>query len=263
MRLLWGSVLAASAVLVVAKDAYAFCFAPQLRVSDEYYVSRLVLTGTVTISRNVVDPEDPEGWTGTFYTVQVDKVYRGTSPKSLVIYSENSTSRFPMELHRPYILFLTKDTEANWMVDNCGNSGEVSLSSTVIEQLNQLPLRQSFVYGDVYSWQSPDHCTPMQLTLHSAKTVATTAVKANCSFEIDVPPGRYEATLRRNGIPIATNDPNYKDTYCFVVPRGGSAGIAFRLPDGADRLNREYILRNDRHAKSLCAKSRAPHYLFF
>lgn len=263
MRLLLGSVLAASAVLVVAKDACAFCFAPQLRVSDEYYVSPLVLTGTVTISRNVVDPDDPDGWTGTFYTVQVDRVYRGTSPKSLVIYSENSTSRFPMELHRPYILFLTKDTEANWMVDNCGNSGEVSLSSTVMEQLKQLPLRQSFVYGDVYSWQSPDRCTPMQLTLHSAKAIATTMVKSDCSFEVNAPPGRYEATLLRNGLKVAANDPNYKDVYCFIVPAGGSAGIAFRLTDGADDMNSQAIFKNDQSAKSLCSKSEAPQYLFF
>jgi hypothetical protein len=266
MRLRWGwvlrALLVACALLTVRRNAYAFCFAPQLRVSDEYFISPLVLTGTVTASRNVVDPEDPEGWTGTFYTIRVEKVYRGTEPKSLVVYSENSTSRFPMELNRPYILFLTKDTEANWMVDNCGNSGQVSLDSAVMAQLKQLPLRQSFVYGEVYSWQSPEHCIPMQLTVHSAKKTATTTVEPNCSFKVDVPPGRYQAVLRRNGTPVAANDPNYKDVYCFVVPIGGSAGIAFRIADGADALNREMVLKDDRHAKSLCAKSRAPEYLF-
>jgi hypothetical protein len=249
-------------MMAIGRDVYAFCFAPQLQVSDEYFVSNLVLTGTVMTSRNVVDPADPEGWTGTFYTVRVDKVYRGNAPKTLVVYSENTTARFPMELHRPYILFLTKDTESNWMVDNCGNSGEMSLSFSVLEQLKQLPLRQSFVYGEVYSWQTPEHCVPMQLTVHSAKATGTAAVKSDCSFKVDVPPGRYEATLRRDGIPVAANDPNYKDVYCFVVPVGGSAGVAFRVADGANELNREMVLKDDRHARSLCTTARTPQYLF-
>lgn len=264
MRLRWRCVLfVVFGMLAVGKDARGFCFAPQLRVSDEYFVSPLVLTGTVMASRNVVDPADPEGWTGTFYTIRVDSVYRGQAPRSMELYSENSTSRFPMELHRPYILFLTKGTESNWMVDNCGNSGEISLSSPVLEELKQLPLRQSFVYGEVYSWQYPNRCAPMQLTVHSKTTTSTTTVKADCSFKVEVPPGRYEATLRRNGLPVAANDPNYKDVYCFVVPVGGSAGIAFRLTDGADEVNRQWVLKSDQHARSLCVQSKAPQYLFF
>lgn len=250
------------ALLTFGPEALAFCYSPQIRVSDEYFISNLVLTGTVTASRDIVDPADPGFTTGTFYTIHVDSVYRGNATRSLNVYSENSTARFPMEEHKTYLLFLTKNPDKTWVVDNCGNSGAASLSSPVMDQLRHLPLRQSFVYGEVYSWSSPDHCAPIQLTLHSTKAIATTTVKADCSFEVHVPPGRYEASLRRNGDSIAANAPNYKDVYCFVVPAGGSAGIAFRLADGADALNREMLLKDDHHARSLCSKFRAPQYLF-
>jgi hypothetical protein len=254
--------LALFALLPLGRDACAFCFAPQLRVSDEYFISDLVLTGTVTASRNIVDPADPEGWTGTFYTVQVEKVYRGNALKPLEIYSENSSARFPMEAHKHYILFLTKNPNKDWVVDNCGNSSEVSSSSAIIRQLKQLPLRESYIYGNVYSYDPSMKCGPMQLTIHSADVTRTTTVKDDCSFQMEVPPGNYRASLVWKGSEVPANDINYKDVYCFTVPKGGSAGLAFRTLDGADASNREMILKDDRHARSQCTKSRSPEYLF-
>jgi hypothetical protein len=251
------------ALSTIGRDACAFCFAPQLRVSDEYFISDLVLTGTITASRNIVDPTDPDGMTGTFYTVQMDKVYRGKAPKSLRVYSENSTARFPMETHKPYLLFLTKDSDRHWVVDNCGNSGQVSLSSAAMKQLKQLPLRNSYVYGDVYSYDPSMKCGPMRLTIQSTGIMRTTIVKDDCSFQVEVPPGNYRASLVWKGSEVPANDLNYKDVYCFIVPKGGSAGLAFRTLDGADALNREGILKDDLHAKSLCSKSSHPEYIYF
>ncbi len=256
------ALLVVFALLTVGRDACAFCFAPQLRVSDEYFISDLVLTGMVTASRNIVDPEDPEGWTGTFYTVQVDTVYRGNAPKSLQVYSENSTARFPMEEHKLYVLFIDKGPDKNWTVDNCGNSGVVALIPATMKQLKQLPLRNSYVYGDVYSFGPTGKCGPMRLTIHSKNVKKTTTVEADCSFQLEAPPGDYQASLVWKGSEVPADGLTYKDVYCFVVPKGGSAGIAFRTLDGADTANREMILKDDRHAKSQCTKSRNPEYLF-
>jgi len=132
-----------------------------------------------------------------------------------------------------------------------------------MDGLKALPLRQSFVYGEVYNWQNNDKCSPMQLTLRSSKLLVTTDVKENCSFEANLPPGRYEAILRRDGVPVAPNIPNYNDAYCFIVPTGGSAGIAFPLSDGADELNRKSLAEEDVRARSLCEKRGNPRYLFF
>jgi hypothetical protein len=254
--------LALFALLTLGRDASAFCFAPQLRVSDEYFISDLVLTGTVMASRNIVDPTDPDGTTGIFYTVRVDAVYRGNVVKSLEVYSENSTARFPMEEHKRYILFLKKEPDKNWGVDNCGSSGQVSLSASTMKQLKQLPLRNSYVYGDVYSYAPSMKCGPMRLTIQSAGITRTTTVKDNCSFQVEVPPGSYRASLVWKASEVPANDLNYKDVYCFIVPKGGSAGLAFRTLDGADASNREMILKDDLHARSQCTKSRSPEYLF-
>lgn len=250
------------ALLTFGREVLAFCFAPQLRVSDEYFISDLVLTGTVTASRNIVDPTDPESWTGTFYTVQVNTVYRGNAPKSLEVYSENSTARFPMEEHKLYVLFINKDPDKNWGVDNCGNSGEVALSASTMMRLKQLPLRHSYVYGEVFSYDSSFKCGPMRLTIHSKDFTKTTSVKDDCSFHLETPPGDYRASLKWKGAEVPANGINYKDVYCFTLPKGGSAGLAFRMLDGAKGLNREMILKDDRHAKSLCYKSHDPQYIF-
>lgn len=266
MRLHWKCalrvVLAVFALLTFGGEALAFCFAPILRVSDEYFSSDLVLTGTVTASRNIVDPTDPESWTGTFYTVQVSTVYRGNAPKLLEIYSENSTARFPMKQHKLYVLFLQKEPDKTWGVDNCGNSGEFALSAATMAQLKQMPLKHSYVYGDVYSYDPYFKCGQMWVTIQSKGVTKTTSVSDSCSFQIEVPSGDYRASLIWKGSEVPANDINYKDVYCFTVPKGGSAGIAFRTLDGADVLNREMILKDDRHAKSLCSKSRDPQYIF-
>jgi len=256
------ALLAVFALLTFGREALAFCFAPKLRVSDEYFISDLIVTGTMTASRNIVDPADPEGWTGTFYTVQVDTVYRGNAPKSLEVYSENSTARFPMEEHKLYVLFINKDPDKNWTVDNCGNSGEVGLSAATMMQLKQLPLRHSYVYGEVYSYDPSLKCGPMRLTIDSKGITETTAVKDDCSFQVEAPPGDYRASLVWRGSEVPANDINYKDVYCFTVPKGGSAGLAFRKLDGANTMNREMILKDDRHARSLCSKARSPEYVF-
>jgi hypothetical protein len=152
-----------------AQHSFAFCFAPQLHVSDEFYVSDLVLTGTVLYAENVVDPTDPKGVTGTFYTMEVDATFRGKAPRLLKLYSENSTARFPMELHRRYVLFLTLDIGRNWVVDNCGNSGELSKAADTMSDLKELPLARNYIYGDVFGYGSPDApCDPMQLTVRAA-----------------------------------------------------------------------------------------------
>jgi len=250
-------------LIACVTHAHAFCFAPQLRVSDEYFVSNLVLTGTVIREQNIYDPADKEYILETIYSIRVDSVYRGHPPTILKIHSENATGRYPMDLNQQYVLFLTKDSQGHWFVDNCGNSVQTANGSDTLEQLTQLPLRQSFVYGEVYSYMEVDKkCEPMKLNLRSPDSTAQTTIKPDCTFQVDVPPGRYTATLLRNGSHVAANDPNYKDIYCFVVPKGGSAGISFRLADGADALNRASIAKDDRHARSLCAKQRNPQFLF-
>ncbi|MDE1953754.1 MAG: hypothetical protein KGJ16_13400 [Betaproteobacteria bacterium] len=71
---------------------------------------------------------------GTAYTVQVSHTYRGTPVKELVVFSENNSGRFPMELGVSYVLFLHK-AGANLEADYCGNSGQVANKQKVLATL--------------------------------------------------------------------------------------------------------------------------------
>lgn len=69
------------------------------------------------------DPEDPDGITATLYVLRVLRSVRGHMPTGLALYSENTSSRFPMEVGGRYLLFLSRDRNHRYFVDPCGNSG--------------------------------------------------------------------------------------------------------------------------------------------
>ena len=244
--------LLGSLVLAICSfRAHAFCFAPPLEVSDEYFVSPLVVEAEVLSSRDVTDPTDRDSITGTFYRIRISRVYRGRPGDLKNVYSENSTGRFPMLLKHRYVLFLNRDPDHHWTVDHCGNSRLLPQGNDTVRQLRTLPLRQSFVYGDVYSYRAEMTCPPIELTL-SGPTQVTTTVHHDCSFRVPVAPGNYAARMQGNGRKLPAYDLPYKDVYCFTVPRGGSAGIAFRMTNGADKLNLDSIWRDDALARSRC-----------
>jgi len=241
-------------LLVMGRQAFAFCLAPQLLVSDEYYVSQLVFTGVVLSAHHVGDPNDVDFYTGTHYRLRVDHWYRGTHVDYVTLYSENSTARFEMEKQHRYLIFANK-TEEGWFVDNCGNSVDISKSTAALNGLKKLPLHQSFIYGDVFPYSGPMTCDPMQLTVHSANLTKTATVRHDCSFRLDVPPGDYSALLVWKGATIPAYDDPYKNSYCFTVPAGGSAGLAFRPIGDADQRNREMIANDDLRLRNLCKNS--------
>ena len=242
------------AMVFFVRRSFAFCFAPELKVSDEYFVSSLVVTGTVLASHDLMDPSDKDSTTGTLYRVRIDRVYMNQSQavnRSVTVYSENSTARFPMDVRGRYVLFLQLDPDHQLSVDNCGNSGLLSKSSHTLQQIRLLPLQHSFVYGTVYPYAGPKTCPPMRLSLHGP-TTASTRVRSDCSFHAEVAPGNYTAQLSWKNKPVASYDLTYKDPYCFTVPSGGSAGLAFRPLNGADELNRSSVEHIDELERSFC-----------
>ncbi len=232
--------------------ARAFCFAPQLKVSDEYFTSSLVVVAEVISSKDRYDSQDRESIEGTFYRLRVDHAYRGTPNRELNVFSENTTARFSMDLNQNYVLFLTRDSQGNWTVDNCGNSGVVSKSAGVMHALLSLPLAHSFVYGDVYHWwPNAKPCTNMTLELFGPSDYRV-PVRNDCSFRTNVLPGNYRARMMASGVQVLANDLIYKDPYCFTVPSGGSAGLAFRATEGADQVNLDMVKLDDAFARARC-----------
>ncbi len=238
-----------------SQRAPAFCLAPHLQVSDEFYTSTRVLSGNVEQQRLIRDPEDPDSSVATVYTVRIDHVYRGArNLRRIKIYSENTTARFSLDLHRRYLLFLNHSQEG-WYVDNCGNSDDYNKSAKVLKVLRQLPLTPSFIYGELIPYApAPNVCPPMQLSVQSATFTGTTSLQPDCTFHLDTPPGTYSARLLWQEKAQPLYDLPYKNVFCFIVPEGGSAGIAFRPDHGTDQENTNMLRQGEQHFRDRCDK---------
>ena len=71
------------------------------------------------------DPKAPSVVTATIYDVHVVHTKRGRVASTIQIRSDNTASRFPMQIGRSYILFLKRAGDI-YTVDACGHSGKIA-----------------------------------------------------------------------------------------------------------------------------------------
>lgn len=114
----------------------ATCLDGQPSVAKEAQDSSMVVVGTAKEEHLVPDPDDPAGYVFTIYVVQVNEVLKGPAPKSLWLYSENTTARYPMDLGVPNLLFITK-TPMDAFVDNCGNSAPMTKAKSAYDDVKR------------------------------------------------------------------------------------------------------------------------------
>ena len=127
--------------LLSVSDAVGACLQGHPTVRYEYSHSNAVFLGTV-LSAKLAPAEDSAGFLdGSVYKVRTDKILRGKLPDTVDIFSENSSGRFPMEVGQQYLLFVYSDL-GRIMVDNCGNSGPVAETSSVLKQIRQIQQQQ-------------------------------------------------------------------------------------------------------------------------
>jgi len=108
-----------------------------ISISSEYRTSKAVVIGTV-MSEKIV-PETTDGFfdDGTTYRVRVDRTFRGELPVTVNIFSENTSGRFPMDVGSKYLMFVYA-AHGRLLIDYCGNSGLLSKSSQVLQQVEKL-----------------------------------------------------------------------------------------------------------------------------
>ena len=59
---------------------------------------------------------------GHNYTVEIEEVFKGNLKSPVVIFSENSSGRFPMPIGNTYLIFVYYELGRH-QISNCGNSG--------------------------------------------------------------------------------------------------------------------------------------------
>ena len=108
--------------------AYPWCEShPELE--DEVRSSDVVLIGQVLSDRETPNPPrakdvrlilDP----GHTYTLAVSEVLRGSSRERIELFTEYNTGQFPTDVGKRCLVIASGD-EPTFMVNSCGNSGEV------------------------------------------------------------------------------------------------------------------------------------------
>jgi hypothetical protein len=109
-------------------------------VDEEFAESEYVLIGTVVAATNILERGDFVR--GTIYTVDVDETFKGPPPLKLLLYSENSSGRFPMQLRQKYFIFANHEkfeglTEPYLAVNNRGNSALLRDATETIRQVRE------------------------------------------------------------------------------------------------------------------------------
>ncbi len=111
------------------------CLEPRPTIAAEFARSELVVVGRVLSARVV--PDSGPWLTGTVYSVQASRVFRGDPAPTIRIFSENSTGRFPMDVDSSYVLFIYR-AGGRIHVDPCGHSAPVRAASALLADLERL-----------------------------------------------------------------------------------------------------------------------------
>lgn len=121
--------------LMTSSFATAVCLKGHRSVAEEYADTENIIIGKVIKKKDIPEVDNYEE--GTNYTVEIQEIIKGNLNKSVIIFSENSSGRFPMSIGKTYILFIYYNV-GRYQIDNCGNSGLLSKKEEIIKTLLQL-----------------------------------------------------------------------------------------------------------------------------
>ncbi len=124
-----------AAVIAWAGAAFAVCFFGHPSLEQEYQNSTMIFVGRVTSEE--FTPESKNYLDGTTYSVQVEEVLRGSPGKTVKLFSENSSGRFPMEVGAAYLVFVHEELD-RLAVDYCGNSGKLPEKAESLATLRKM-----------------------------------------------------------------------------------------------------------------------------
>jgi hypothetical protein len=121
-------------------QALAACPVGHPSVDLEFAKSAIVATGKVTAEARAAAPFDGM-YEGNRYSFRPAQILKGQSPRTLSLFSENSTGRFPMEVGETYLVFVYVAEHKGaqfFAVDNCGNSGRLADIGATVQTVREL-----------------------------------------------------------------------------------------------------------------------------
>src|SRR5262249_54870836 len=115
--------------------AFAVCLNGHPSLQQEYQSSTAVFVGRV-VSENFT-PESKGYQDGTTYSIQVEEVLSGSAAKTVKVFSENTSGRFPMQAGAAYLIFVYEELD-RLKVDSCGNSGQLPEKAQALAALRNM-----------------------------------------------------------------------------------------------------------------------------
>lgn len=206
-------------VLLFAFTVWAVCSQPPPRVCTEFFDSDAVFTGTVIGVRN--DPPDSSDSLGWFYRLGVLRNYRGSAGRTIEVYTENASARYPLELGRSYLLFAGKLGD-RLEITCCGNSAYLEEAGDKIRQIEQIKRTKSGgeIAGRI-GWGDPDNFVSVRIVVVGEKQTYRALTDRFGWFHIPVPDGTYKVHVDDREPPFLPFDLSYNDPNHIVVHPGG------------------------------------------
>lgn len=136
-------ILVILALLTAFKPLSAFAWCESYpTVSEEFQSSTLVFIGKV-VAEEKVHSVGEDFFDGINYRIEVAEILRGRTPKTITVFSKDSSGRFPMSIGTSYLVFalLEQGLLAGYpvyVISNCGNSGPLSELAAKINAVRRL-----------------------------------------------------------------------------------------------------------------------------
>lgn len=115
----------------------AACFPELVDYSLEAEINRssYIVIATPIEHRWVVDKDEPDFYTGSFYKLNIHEVINGYTPSDLELYDGNHSGRFAPEIGKKYLFLLVKNSDGLYFADYCGNSGLLNEKGKIVEKI--------------------------------------------------------------------------------------------------------------------------------
>jgi hypothetical protein len=213
--------------------ARAVCSEPQPRsVCAEYSASKAVVEATLLRVDNVLDRNAPEAVIARYFTLRVDRVFRGKVEKTVKMYESNDSGRasFDWKIGTKYILFLFDSREEKGLsLGGCGNSSPAAKASSVSGQLDQLGHqgRSALISGMVSVYNLSGPMPDIQVIARSGGALYKGLTDRKGRFKIEVPPGDYTVEPVQPPLSFQVFELSYEDPRHLTMQPGSCAQVQF------------------------------------
>jgi len=215
------------------RAASGACMMPVPTVACEFLNSDAVFVGTVVLVRTA--PARGDEYDGWIYDLTVQQLFRGPHTKTIQVFTENSSGRFPLKLGARYLIF-AYEYDARLEISNCGNSSLISAAGPALRALRKVQIPGDAVIEGNISFSGiakrSARLSGIRIAARSNATIVHAVSNREGWFRLHVPPGTYSLDIEQTSdstiVPFGiTQDPSH-----FEAVAGRCVGL--RLTAGPE-----------------------------